>query len=79
MDWNELSATFNRVTGHNPPTTFSAVATGMRWALTDIGKMFAWFKREGYSAQAAELKRLHPGMLDLEGWLRTKSAWKTEQ
>lgn len=78
IGWDEINTTFRRVTGTDVPTTYSFVGSGMRWALTDIGKMFAWFKRDGYSVPADELKRLHPGMLDLEGWLRTKSSWKQQ-
>ncbi|BEI85395.1 hypothetical protein CcaverHIS002_0507960 [Cutaneotrichosporon cavernicola] len=78
VNFDEINKTFRKVTGQDVPTTYSFIATGMRWALTDMGKMFAWFKRDGYNVDSKELKRLHPGMLDLEAWLRTQSAWKTK-
>ncbi|CAK9780861.1 nucleoside-diphosphate-sugar epimerase family protein [Cutaneotrichosporon oleaginosum] len=76
--WTDIDRVFRNVTGAPPPTTYSFIAAGMRWALADLGKMFAWFNDGGYRTDSAELKRLHPGMMDLEQWLRTRSAWKTE-
>lgn len=78
INFADINATFRNVTGQDAPTTYSFVASGFNWGVAEMGKMFGWFKREGYSANAAELKRLHPGMLDLEQWLRTKSDWKTQ-
>lgn len=78
FDYAYLQDTFRRVTGQEAPTTYSFIASGMRWGITDLGKMFDWFKSGGYSTPAAELKQLHPGMLDLEQWIRTKSPWKDQ-
>jgi len=39
----------------------------------DAWLMFKFFREKGYSADAAACRNLHPGMLNFEQWLRTKS------
>lgn len=47
IGWDEIDATFKKVTGNVAPTTYSFIASGITWAMADLGKMFAWFKRDG--------------------------------
>lgn len=42
----------------------------LRQARPDLAAMFDWLDTEGYSADMAELRRLRPGLVDLETWLR---------
>ena len=38
--------------------------------------MFVWFGTDGYGADVEGCRKLVPGMLGLEEWLRTESAYK---
>ncbi len=35
-----------------------------------------WFSTDGYGADIAKLKAIHPGLKDFGMWLDTDSAWK---
>lgn len=41
------------------------VARLMLWLVKEMGVMFTFFEKEGYAANIAELKKVHPGLKDL--------------
>ncbi|RSH77209.1 uncharacterized protein EHS24_003513 [Apiotrichum porosum] len=70
--FDDMNKTFQKVTGKPAPTTFSFLT----WPLglvKDVRLMVNWFKDEGYKVNANELREIHPGLLDFEGWLRKDS------
>lgn len=69
MTFAQFDATFKKVTGRAPPTTFDFFAWLMMWALLDFGAMFRWFGAEGPKVDLAEVRRLHPGVMSLEKWI----------
>jgi hypothetical protein len=40
--------------------------------------MFNFFNGEGYDADIAALRRMHPGLLTVEGYLR-RNGWENQQ
>lgn len=75
----QFDATFKKVTGRAPPTTFEFLAWLMTWALSDFGAMFRWFGSEGPKAGLAEVRRLHPGVMSLGEWLAEESCFVHRQ
>ncbi|KAJ0161929.1 hypothetical protein CTA2_5381 [Colletotrichum tanaceti] len=69
---------FKRVVGTDMPQTYTVLGQGMLWAMADMGKMFDFFKREGYEADIQGLRKEEPRMQDFEAWLKESSGWKSE-
>jgi hypothetical protein len=60
------------------PVTLAAPAGG-GWASPEEGAaMFNFFNGEGYDADIAALRKLHPGLLTLEQYLRN-NGWENQQ
>lgn len=72
----EGDAIFRKVYGKPMPTTYSFVASTIQWAVKELGLMFQWFKEVGYGGDLSECRRLQPGMLTLERWLRDFSKFE---
>ena len=51
------------------------VGTVVKWATPEVGSMFRWLEEVGFKADVEECRRLVPGLLDFEGWLREVSAF----
>jgi uncharacterized protein YbjT (DUF2867 family) len=75
FNFEELSKKFQRVTGQPAGTTYSFFGSALMYAVKEVGTMVRWFRDDGYKVDVAELRRIHPGMLDMETWLREKSAF----
>ena len=73
---DEAKATFKRVVGTELPQAWQVFGKGLMWAVGEVGRMFAFFQREGYAADIAALRKEEESMQDLETWLRTESGWK---
>ncbi len=75
----ETAATFARVIGRPvvlvQPTPGAANA---RRSEDEMKAMFAFFNGEGYDADIAALRKIHPGLMTLEQWLR-KNGWENAQ
>lgn len=41
---------------------------------TEMYTMFTWFGKKGYDADIPALRKIHPGLLTFEQWLRTKKS-----
>ncbi|HEU4404659.1 MAG TPA: NmrA/HSCARG family protein [Polyangiaceae bacterium] len=76
----EAAATFERVTGIAAEwrdVPLAAVREGAPGVGHDLANMFAFFQEGGVVRDLAALRRLHPGLLTFEGWLR-KTGWRGE-
>lgn len=74
---NEAAQIFKEVTGQTIPSTFGIVGTLLKIVMKDeIGRMFDWFRDEGYGADFAALKQTYPFLRDFRQWLEEESAWK---
>jgi len=79
LNFDEINELFKRKTGADVPTTFEILARGMLWGIADLGIMFNWFHSDGYGADIEELKKIHPGLLDLDQWLEKESKFELKK
>lgn len=73
----QIAETFSRVIGR--PVKLARPVTGQGWMSEDEVKAnFAFFNGEGYDADIPALRKIHPGLLTLEQYLR-KNGWENAQ
>jgi uncharacterized protein YbjT (DUF2867 family) len=74
---SQLADTFAKVIGR--PVKAVKPAAGAGWGdPEEMTAMFNFFNGEGYDADIPALRKLHPGLLTLEQWLR-KSGWENAE
>ncbi|KAI9150498.1 NmrA-like family domain-containing protein [Paramyrothecium foliicola] len=74
LTFSQLSQTFRTVTGQPVGTTYSLLGKALKHGVSEMGVMVEWFKNEGYGANVAEIRKLHPRVTTMEAWLK-KSAF----
>jgi hypothetical protein len=79
LTYDEMNEVFKKKTGTDLPTTFEIVARGMLWGITDLGSMFAWFHSDGYGVDIAEVKKIHPGLLNVDQWLEKEGKFELKK
>ncbi|GAB7329704.1 hypothetical protein MBLNU13_g01437t1 [Cladosporium sp. NU13] len=68
---------FKEVTGQSIPSTFGIFGSLLKFAKKEeVGRMFNWFRNEGYGADVSGLKQTFPFLKDFRQWLAEESAWK---
>lgn len=77
LTFAQMADIFERSTGKKVPTTFRLPVWLMMAAVKELGVMFKWFYEEGYGADVAELKRIHPELKDFQKWLVEDSQFET--
>lgn len=74
---SQIAETFARVIGR--PVELAKPTQGQSWMSEDeFRAMFAFFNGEAYDADIAALRKIHPGLLTLEQWLR-KDGWENAE
>lgn len=79
LTFDEMNEVFKRKTGADLPLTFEFLARGILWGIADVGLMFSWFHSDGYGADIKELKKTHPGLLNLDEWLEKESKFELKK
>jgi len=74
---SETAAVFSKVIGR-PVTLTAPTGNGRRASDEEMIAMFSFFNGEGYDADIAALRKLHPGLLSFEQYLR-KNGWENQQ
>lgn len=74
----QLSQAFRNTTGQPMEGTFWFLGSFLKYMVTELGTMINWFGSDGYKANIPELKKMHPGLLSMEEWIKTKSAFTTK-
>jgi len=69
---------FKDTLGFDMPETFGFVGTGIKFMMTEMGKMFNWFKDEGYGVDIPALRKEEPKLQDLGMWLKESSGFKKQ-
>jgi uncharacterized protein YbjT (DUF2867 family) len=69
ITFSQANDIFEEKTGADVPTTFGFLGSAILWGVKEVGTMFQWFYTDGYGANVSELKKIHPGLLDLGAWL----------
>ncbi|KAH8660170.1 hypothetical protein BX600DRAFT_383610 [Xylariales sp. PMI_506] len=72
LTYAQMVEVFKRKTGQPPAETFGIFARLLLWLSKEMGTMFAFFEKEGYGADIAELKKIHPEIKDLGAWLENR-------
>ena len=72
---DQLSQAFQKQTGSPLDGTFWALGAFLKYMVGDMGLMVDWFGAEGYGANIENNKKLHPGMMDMETWIREESSF----
>ncbi len=73
----QIAETFARVIGR--PVKLVPPQPGQSWMTEEESKaIFNFFNGEGYNADIPALRKMHPGLLTLEQWLR-KNGWENAQ
>lgn len=75
LTFTDLSKKFEVATGSPAGTTFGVFGTALKYGVKELGTMINWFRDEGYRADIAALRKVHPGLMNMETWLKTKSAF----
>ena len=73
VNFKEADQVYRKLYNRHLPTTFSLLATGLRWMVPDLGLMVKWFIESGYGANIDECRRIYPKMQTLEMWLKESS------
>ena len=73
---SQTAEVFSRVIGR--PVTLAAPAGGGWASPEESAAMFSFFNGEGYDADIATLRRMHPALLTLEQYLR-RNGWENQQ
>ena len=74
---SQIADTFTKVIGRPVKLTGPSGDNGRRTDEEMIA-MFKFFNGEAYDADIPALRKLHPGLLTFEGWLR-KNGWENQQ
>ncbi|WVW79638.1 hypothetical protein I302_101607 [Kwoniella bestiolae CBS 10118] len=73
--FEELDEKFRKVTGKGVPVTFGVLGKTLGLAARDYQLMLECFRDDGYGADIEECRRIHPGMMGVEEWLRERSGY----
>lgn len=68
LTWMQMAAVISQVFGH--PVHYQTAPGEQDQHLEGAGKITAFFEREGYRADLASLRQLHPRLLDFVAWLK---------
>ena len=71
----ELGEGFGAATGMALTPTWSVFGYLLRWFVTELRVMIDWFGREGYGVDIEEVRKIHPGLMDLKTWIKEESAF----
>ena len=74
---SQIADTFAKVIGRPVKLTLSSGGSGRR-SDEEMTAMFAFFNGEAYNADIPALRKLHPGLLTLEAYLR-KNGWENAE
>ncbi|KAH7176148.1 hypothetical protein EDB81DRAFT_897218 [Dactylonectria macrodidyma] len=73
----QLSQSFETATGSPAPTTFGLLGKALKHGVPEMGVMVSWWYDDGYGANVAEIRRIHPNATTMEAYLK-KSAYVSQ-
>ncbi len=74
---SQTAEVFAKVIGRSV-TLAAPAGNGGRASEEEMAAMFNFFNGEGYDADISALRKIHPGLLNFEQWLR-KNGWENQQ
>lgn len=76
LNFQQANGIFKKEMGQDIPLTFGFVGTAIKTIIGEMGKMFQWFKDDGYGCDIPALKKEFPEVQDFGTWLRESSKFK---
>lgn len=77
LTFSQLSQSFERATGSPAPTTFGLLGKALKYGVPEMGGMVSWWYDDGYGANVAETRRIHPNATTMEAYLK-RSAYVSQ-
>lgn len=68
-----LTEAFGNATGTPIAPTFGILGSVLTTMVGEMGTMVRWFGSDGYGADINKLKTMHPGLLNMESWIKEES------
>nr|POE80817.1 nmra-like family domain-containing protein 1 [Quercus suber] len=78
LNTQQLSEAFDHTTGSPLNGSFSILGSMLKFMVGEMGKMIDWFATDGYKVNIPELRKMHPGLLNMEQWIVQKSNFPTK-
>lgn len=80
LNLNEAVKIFREETGLRSglPETYAWLGDAIRYAVSDLKAMFAWFADSGFRVDVPALRQRYPHLKDFRAWVREESAWRKE-
>jgi hypothetical protein len=76
ITWAQGNEIFKGVVGKEFPLTFNILGKGLLFVMSDMKNMFTWLGEHPAGANITELRKIHPGLLSFEQWIKEESSWK---
>lgn len=70
LTFSQLSRNFERATGAPAGTTLGLLGKALKHGVSELGIMVEWFKQDGYKANMADVKKIHPSVMTMEQWVK---------
>ncbi|KAE9973199.1 hypothetical protein BLS_003720 [Venturia inaequalis] len=68
-----LTEAFGKATGAPVVPTYGILGSVLTTMVGEMGTMVRWFGSDGYGADTNKLKTMHPGLLNMESWIKEES------
>lgn len=72
---SQLDQVFAKTSTQGMAGTFWILGAFLKTVVGELGLMINWFGTDGYKADIPKLKSLHPGLMDMQTWIRTESSF----
>ncbi|KAF2637626.1 NAD(P)-binding protein [Massarina eburnea CBS 473.64] len=76
LTFSEANTIFKKKFGKDLPATYGCVAKGLLLVVKDLGAMFQYLKHNPVGADVEELRKLHPGLMNLGTWFEKESQFR---
>ncbi|PLB54791.1 NAD(P)-binding protein [Aspergillus steynii IBT 23096] len=76
LTFEGMGLVFEQKVGRPLPLAMRPICSFFMAVMKDMGYMFKWLREEGYKADIAALKGIHPEMKDFATWLEAESGFK---
>lgn len=70
LSFDQMQKVYKEVKKTEPPHTWGLVVKAVFWFSAEMRTMFNFFANEGYGANIADLKKIHPGLKDVKAFLK---------
>jgi hypothetical protein len=78
LTYDQGAEIFKEVVGSEMPTASAFVLVLLKCLFPDLRRMHKWVTEKGSVVDLEDMRKRHPGMMDLETWLREESQFKVQ-